>query len=58
MKPTASFKMHKPYKTMIALMKGTKDQRDGWKRAMIDAQLTAEHAKLQSKKRSKDDSRD
>lgn len=42
MKPTANYKMSKPTKTMLALTK-FKDahQRGAWKRAMIDAELSA-----------------
>ena len=46
-KPDRNFKMSKTAKTMIALMKGTQEQRNQYKRMMIQAQLAAEAAKLQ-----------
>jgi hypothetical protein len=56
MKPTASYRMSGPTKTMLALGHfKTAEQRHGWKRAMIDAELTAEHAKKTAGKRSKED---
>ena len=54
MKPTASYKMSGATKTMLASPRLTAEQRNGWKRAMIDAELTAEHAKRTAGKRSKD----
>jgi hypothetical protein len=50
-----NFKLSKSFKRMVALMKGTEEQRNGWKRMFIDAQHTAETAVIQSKRRSKDD---
>jgi hypothetical protein len=47
-----NFKLNGAYKRMIALMKGTQEQRNGWKRMFIDAQHSAEVAAIQSKKRS------
>ena len=42
-------------KTMLASTRfKTAEQRNGWKRAMIDAEVTAEHAKRTAGKRSKD----
>ena len=41
-KPTSSFKLSKPAKTMLALGKfKTAEQRHAFKRAMIDAELEA-----------------
>jgi hypothetical protein len=43
MKPGKTFKLAKSYKRMIALMKGaTDEQRNQFKRMMIDAQLCSE----------------
>ena len=40
LKPTSTYKMSKPTKTSLALSKfKNKEQRDQWKRAMIDAEL-------------------
>ena len=55
MKPTSSYKMSNTTKAMLRLMKGTDAQRNGWKRAFIDAELAAEAAKRTSQKRSRDD---
>ncbi len=49
----ATFKLSKQYKTMIALAPGNENQRNGWKRMFIDAQHSAEIAKIMSKKSSK-----
>jgi hypothetical protein len=59
MKPTASYKMSKPTKTMLALgaFRDAHD-RNAWKRAMIGAELAAEHARRTAGKRSKDDSKE
>lgn len=46
-KPDKNFKLSKTSKRMIALMKGTKESRSQYKRMCIQAQLAAEHAKLQ-----------
>jgi RecA/RadA recombinase len=54
-KTGSTFKLGKQFKTMVALTKGTNEQRNGWKRMFIDAEHSAEIAKLQSKRRSKDD---
>lgn len=41
-KPTANYRMSKPTKTMLALSRfKNQNQRDGWKSAMIDAELEA-----------------
>jgi hypothetical protein len=40
LKPTSNYKMSKSLKTSLALSKfKNKEQRDQWKRAMIDAEL-------------------
>ena len=59
MKPTSSYKMSKPTKTSLALghFKNA-EQRHAWKRAMIDAELCAEHARRTAGKRSKDDAKE
>jgi hypothetical protein len=49
-----NFKLSKTFKRMVALMKGTQEQRNGWKRMFIDAQHSAEIAALQSRKSKKD----
>jgi hypothetical protein len=54
-KTGSNFKLSKTFKRMVALTKGTEDQRNGWKRMFIDAQHASEQAAVQSKKRSKDD---
>ena len=42
LKPTANYKMSKPTKTSLALGRFTsQEQRNGWKRAMIQAELSA-----------------
>ncbi len=40
-KTNASFKLSKTAKRMVALMKGTQEQRNGWKRMFIDAEYSA-----------------
>ena len=52
MKPTATFKLSKTTKTMLALGK-FKDEHDrgAWKRAMIDAQLSAAYQPKKEKSR-------
>jgi hypothetical protein len=45
MTPDKNFKMKKPYKTMIALTKGSKESRNQLKRMLIDAQLHEEAAR-------------
>ena len=49
-KPTSTFKLSKTTKRMTALMGGTKDSRDQFKRMMIDAQLSAAFIPPQEKK--------
>jgi len=55
MKPTSTYKMSKTTKRSLALSKfTTEDQRHSWRRAMIDAELSAESARRSnSKSRSK-----
>lgn len=51
LKPTSTYKMSKPTKTGLALSKfKSKDQRDQWKRAMIDAELCSKIVVKPSKK--------
>jgi len=45
MTPDKNFRMKKPYKTMIALTKGTKENRNQLKKMLIDAQLCEEAAR-------------
>jgi len=45
-----NFKMWKSTKVMMTLMNGTKEDKNSFKRAMIDAQLTCEAAKRASLK--------
>jgi hypothetical protein len=46
-KPNKDFRLSKSAKTMIALMKGaTNEQRNGWKRAFIQAELAEAAAKI------------
>ena len=45
-----NFKMWKSTKVMMTLMKGTKEDRNSFKKGMIDAQLTCEAAKRASLK--------
>lgn len=40
-KPTKNFRLSKKTKCMMALMKGTPDQRNQFKRMMIQAELAA-----------------
>jgi hypothetical protein len=50
-KPTATYKMSKPLKTSLALSKfSSKDQKDGWKRAMIQAELSSQMRVREKKK--------
>ena len=59
MKPTSSYKMSKPTKTMLALGKFRDEHdRNAWKRAMIGAELAEEHARRTAGKRTKDDSQE
>ena len=43
--PDKHFRMSKPVKTMLALMAGSKENKNGWKRMFIDAQLHEEAAR-------------
>ena len=52
-KTNASFRLSGAFKRMIALTPGSQEQRNGWKRMFIDAQHSAEIAKVMSKKNSK-----
>ena len=45
-KPTKDFRLSSKAKTMVALMKGTKEQRNGWKRAFIQAELAEKAARM------------
>ena len=45
MTPDKNFKMWKSTKTQMALMKGTKEDKNHYKKMMIDAQLCYESAK-------------
>ncbi len=55
MKATASYRMTKTTKRSLALGRFTSEQqRHDWKRAMIGAELSAEHAKRTAGKRTKD----
>ena len=57
MTPDKNFRMKKSYKTMLALLKGTADQRHGWKHTFIDAQLHEESAKRAAMKSKDNDGR-
>lgn len=57
MTPDKNFKMKSSYKGILALMKGSKEDRSHLKKMLIDAQLheeAARRAALKSKDRSKD----
>lgn len=45
MTPDKNFRMKPQIKTMISMMKGSKDDRNHFKRMMIDAQLCEESAR-------------
>ena len=46
-KPTKDFKLSKTAKRVVALMRGkTKEERDGWKRSFIQAELAEKAAKM------------
>ena len=45
-----NFKLSKTAKRMVALMKGTQEQRNGWKRMFIDAEYSASIVPKVSKK--------
>ena len=57
-KTNGTFRLSGTFKRMVALTKGTDEQRNGWKRMFIDAQHSAEVAKIMSKKFSRDKSAD
>ena len=50
MTPDKNFRMKSTAKTALALMKGTKENKAGWKRMFIDAQLCEEVARRASLK--------
>jgi len=52
-KPTSSYKMSKPLKMRLASMRYSREVYPHWKRAMIDAELSAEQARKTSGKREK-----
>lgn len=57
MVPDKNFRMKSSIKGMLALMKGSKEDRNHFKKMMIDAQLSEEAARraaLKSKDKSKD----
>ncbi len=45
MTPDKNFRIKKSIKTMVALFKGTTESRNGFRHAMIDAQLCEEAAR-------------
>lgn len=54
-KPTSTYKMSKPLKTMLALGKfRSKEDRNAWKKIMIQAELTAQ-IKVKEKKKGEPD---
>lgn len=53
MTPDKNFRMAPRFKSMLALMKGTKENRNSWKKMFIDAQLHEEAAR-KSNLKSKD----
>lgn len=56
LRPDKNFKMHKQTKRILALSNfRSEEDRNSWKRAMIDAQLHEEYAKRTSIKRDKED---
>lgn len=55
MKPNKDFKLSKTSKRIIALTKGTDEQRNGWKGAFIQAELAEKAAKLAKFKEPKGD---
>jgi hypothetical protein len=55
MKTTSTFKLSKTVKTMLATGRfRSQEDRSGFKRAMIDAQISGEMQSRNSQKRSKD----
>ena len=56
LKPNKDFRLSKPAKRMLALMKNvTEEQRNGWKRAFIQAELAEKAAKLAKIRETKGD---
>lgn len=53
MKPTSNYKMSKPLKMRLSSTMYPRNLLQKWKRAMIDSELTAEHASKTSAKREK-----
>lgn len=45
MTPDKNFRMKSTTKTLLTMMKGTKENRNGWKRMFIEAQLCEEAAR-------------
>ena len=45
MTPDKNFRMKSTTKTMLSMMTGSKEQRNGWKKMFIDAQLCEESAR-------------
>ena len=45
MTPDKNFRMKATIKSSLSLMRGSKEQKVGWKHAMIDAQLCEESAR-------------
>jgi hypothetical protein len=45
MKPDKTFRMRPEFKTMVTLMKGTSEEKNHFKRMLIDAQLCEESAR-------------
>ena len=59
MKTTSTFKLSKTVKTMLATGRfRSQEDRNGFKRAMIDAQVSGEMQSRNSQKRSKDGERE
>jgi hypothetical protein len=57
MTPDKNFRLKGTYKVMIATMKGTKEDKNHFKKMMIGAQLAEEAADRASKKSKQDPSR-
>lgn len=58
MKPTSTYKMSGPLKMRLASMRYSKEMFPHWKRAMIDAELSAEQARRTQHKRDKNQDKD
>jgi|APCry1669189534_1035231.scaffolds.fasta_scaffold47238_4 hypothetical protein len=54
-KPNKDFRLSKTSKRVIALMGGSAEQRNGWKRMFIDAEISERVAKLAKVKEPKGD---